>query len=181
MRTLATIRPATAADAPAIAHVHVEAWRTAYRNVLPDHVLDGLSEEKRRSHWQAALSNPQPGEFVLVAEQDGQVVGFANGGPERDGDPHFTGEVYAIYLLDEFRRQGIGTTLFRRAVEMQINSGLNSMEVWVLRDNPYRGFYEGRGGELAGEKLIQIGGQEFVEVAYGWHDLRRSCQSDDGG
>lgn len=178
---MTTIRPATPDDAPAIAHVHVEAWRTAYRNVLPDHVLDGLSEEQRRNHWQAVLSSPQPGEFVLVAEQDGRVVGFAKGGPERGGDPQFRGEVYAIYLLNEFRRQGIGRVLFRRAVEALVEFGLNSMKVWVLRDNPYQRFYERHGGKLAGERLIQIGGQEFVEIAYGWNDLRQSCQSDDGG
>jgi hypothetical protein len=44
------------------------------------------------------------------------------------------------------------------------------MKVWVLRDNPYKSFYERQGGHPVGTKLIQIGGKEYVELAYGWSD-----------
>jgi hypothetical protein len=42
------------------------------------------------------------------------------------------------------------------------------MIVWVLRDNPYRRFYEAVGGEVVSERMISIGEAELPEVAYGW-------------
>jgi hypothetical protein len=40
--------------------------------------------------------------------------------------------------------------------------------LWVLADNPTRGFYEALGGRLLGEQPIQIGNDSLAEVAYGW-------------
>ena len=45
--------------------------------------------------------------------------------------------------------------------------------LWVLRDNPSRGFYEALGGRVVGEKMQEIGGVAVVEVAYGWDDVER--------
>ena len=162
------IRPAILEDAQAIAHVHVEAWRTAYRGLLPDAFLDGLAAAARQDQWQAILTRNAPKAFTFVAELNGEVVGFASGGPERKNDPIFTGELYAIYLLDEFRGRGIGTSLFRTAVEQLLALGMSSVKVWVLRDNPYRAFYERHGGVLVGEDTIKIGDTNLIEVAYGW-------------
>jgi L-amino acid N-acyltransferase YncA len=169
---MTVIRPATLADAEAIAHVYVEAWRTAYRGIMPTAFLDSLSKEDRRDRWQAILTKNAPREFNFVAEQDGEIVGIASGGPERKGDPDFTGELYAIYLLDEHRGHGIGTALFQRSVETLVALGIKSMKVWVLRDNPHRAFYERLGGELLlGEDIIELGGSEMVRIAYGWRRL----------
>src|SRR3989442_5790865 len=38
-----TIRPAVVEDAPAIAQVHVESWKTTYKGIFPESLLDGLS------------------------------------------------------------------------------------------------------------------------------------------
>ena len=149
---MTVIRPAVIDDAPAIAHVHVEAWRTAYRGIMPSEFLDGLSKGDRRDKWIAILTKDAPKEFNIVAEQDGQIVGFASGGPDRKSDPNFTGELYAIYLLEEYRSQGIGTALFQQSVETLLGFGMDSMKVWVLRENPCRKFYERLGGELFGRE-----------------------------
>lgn len=49
---------------------------------------------------------------------------------------------------------------------------MRSLIVWVLKENPYRKFYEGLGGVLAEEKEIEIGGVMLPEVAYRWGDVR---------
>jgi GNAT superfamily N-acetyltransferase len=165
------IRPATLDDAQAIAHVDVEAWRTAYRQILPAAYLDRLSKNNRRFMWVTILGNSSFKGFAFVAESDGEIIGFANGGPNRRNDPNYTGELYSIYLLDEFQRQGIGTALFRRSVESLLELGMKSMEVWVLKDNPCRAFYERHGGVLVGEDMMEIGDMDLIEVAYGWERL----------
>src|SRR5512142_1389502 len=64
--SMATIRPATPEDAEGIARVHIETWRTTYRGLMPDSVLDNLSIEKQADRWDASLSNQRTS--TVVAE-----------------------------------------------------------------------------------------------------------------
>jgi hypothetical protein len=50
------IRPAAVHDARAIAEVHVESWKSTYRGIFPDDLLNGLSVEKRESSWRDLLA-----------------------------------------------------------------------------------------------------------------------------
>ena len=45
------------------------------------------------------------------------------------------------------------------------------MMLWVLKDNPTRGFYEHLGGQVFREQPVEIGSKEYLEVGYGWPDL----------
>ena len=60
------------------------------------------------------------------------VVGFADGGPERGGDPVYCGELYAISILDTYQRQGIGRCLTQAVAERLLRAGFRSMLLWVL-------------------------------------------------
>ncbi len=166
------VRDATAADAGAVARVHVEGWKTAYQGLLPEEFLSRLSYEERASKWADILGSPEPGEFTLVAVGDpDEVVGFANGGPERKGLTGYAGELYALYLLPSHRCQGLGTRLFASVVARLRQAGVSGMVVWVLEDNPYRRFYVKMGGEPCARGRHPIGGQDYATVAYGWKDL----------
>ena len=46
------------------------------------------------------------------------------------------------------------------------------MLLWVLADNPSRGFYETLGARRIREKRAKVGGIEVIEVAYGWSNLQ---------
>ena len=109
----------------------------------------------------------------LVAEdgESGAVVGFADGGRERSGDPHYDGELYAIYLLQSAQRQGIGRQLVK-AVAKELSSSFHAMLVWVLAQNEARRFYEALGGVYLRETSVRIAGKELIEVGYGWSDLK---------
>lgn len=137
-----SIRAADPEDAPAIARVHVDSWRTTYRGLLPDHVLANLSLEERQASWQQRIDAPALGRcsgFVFVAEDvTGRVVGFASGGPERENDSDFEGELYAIYLLKEHQGRGLGRRLTKHVVERLRSLGHNSMRVWGLEGKPRR-------------------------------------------
>lgn len=167
-----SIRPALPADANGIARAHVASWRTSYQGIVRDDILAGLSMDERACYWQRQLETEQPGYFVYVAEQDGNIIGFTSGGMERSGDLLYKGEIYALYLLEEYQRQGIGRMLVEASVISLLAGGLESMLIWVLRDNPSRRFYETIGGVYVREQEIEIRGQKLVEVAYGWDNLR---------
>lgn len=169
------IRTATNEDAGSIAQVHVESWRTTYRGIVPDSVLDSLTVERRETFWENILSDQASGTMTLVAENDaGEIVGFASGGQQREADlQHYDGELYAIYLLESAQRQGIGRQLVLDLVSRLYQGGFQRLIVWVLKDNPAGHFYEALGGKLVTEKTVNIGGVDLIETAYGWEDISK--------
>ena len=166
------IRPATADDGRGIARVQVETWRSAYRGIVADEVLKALSEDDRTERWSEIIENPEQATFVAESRNHG-IIGFANGGPERDGREDYQGELYAIYILPDFHCQGIGKRLLSEFARWLADSGFLSVMVWVLADNPSRPFYEHQGGELVGQRVVAIGQQKLSERAYGWKDARK--------
>ena len=135
------IRPAHRDDAAGIARVHVDSWRTTYKGIVPDTILDNLSYETRTRQWYIGLSNPNRTIFDYVAtDPSDQIVGFVNGGTERSGDPEYKGELYAIYLLKEVQGQGLGRRLMLTLVERLVQERYTNMLLWVLAANPARKF-----------------------------------------
>jgi GNAT superfamily N-acetyltransferase len=168
------IREARVEDAPAIARVHVDAWRTTYPGIVPDEYLASLSCSQHEAAWRVGLTTPPYGEFTYVAEdEERQIMGFATGGPERTGNRDYPAELHAIYLLSRGRRKGLGTRLVRTIAERLVQLNYPSLMVWVLAKNPSRAFYETLGGEKIMETMVEIGGAKLVELAYGWKDIHR--------
>jgi GNAT superfamily N-acetyltransferase len=169
-----TIREATVEDAHAIAMVHVATWQNSYADILPPDVLAGLSVESRTAMWEKGLSQHRGINFLYVAENSAkEVIGFAGGGQAHDDIKGFAGELRVIYILESYQGLGIGRRLFEIAIGRLIDEGITSMLVWIFKDSPYRGFYERLGGELIGEKLYEIAGENYPAVGYGWKDTQR--------
>jgi ribosomal protein S18 acetylase RimI-like enzyme len=163
-------RLALAADAEAIARVHVASWRTTYRGLLPDRMLAEMEVAEHAERWARTLQDPYRRSVVLVAEEAGLVVGFASCGRERDGEQPYDGELYAIYLLRETQGRGHGRALVEASAAALELRGISSMVVWVLRDNvPARGFYERLGGVYLRERPLDlVTGASVPEVSYLW-------------
>lgn len=145
------IRRAGPADAPAIARVHVAAWRGAYRGMIADSILDGLDEQRRAQMWSQALARPDAAAFV--AELDGRMCAFIFVTPSRDADADGTriGEVSAIYVLSDSWRGGVGTKLMAAGLQFLAGRGCVAATLWVLdRNARARAFYEAHGFALDG-------------------------------
>jgi len=184
-----TARQARQADAQEVAHVHVDTWRTTYRGLMPDSVLNGLSYERSQAKWESFME--QSGRVLLVAEvpydeaegapcrrSEGRVVGFAAAGPAMGTAPSARdGEVYAIYVLKRYQGQGIGRMLLEAAAGYLYGLGREAMIVRVLSENPYRAFYERLGATPVRTEELEIAGVVLAETVYRWADtgvLRRS-------
>jgi ribosomal protein S18 acetylase RimI-like enzyme len=165
------IRRAVADDATAIASVRVDTWRSAYRGLLPDALLDGL-DPADGAGWRRGLESLDPTRVAHVADLDGVVVGFATGGRARAAaPPGHAGEIYALYVRDAHQGNGIGRRLLRASAAGLVERGLVPIVIWTLFDNPAsRGFYEALGGKVIGEKREAFEGYLLHEVAYGWDD-----------
>ena len=166
------VRPAEVRDAGGIAHVHVTSWLETYRGLMPDSVLDNLSVERRTKQLEHTLEDGSDiYHLTLVAEANHKVVGFANYGKEREGDPEYQGELFAIYILKEFHEEGIGREMVKHVASGLLAIDISSMLVWVLEDNLSKRFYERLGGEYLREKQVQTGDSILQEKAYGWRDI----------
>ncbi|MGK7949088.1 MAG: N-acetyltransferase family protein [Xenococcaceae cyanobacterium] len=170
------IREARLEDAGAIARVHVDSWRSTYQAIIPESYLARLSYQKREERWRKMLgdSTEKDGQhFIYVAENNlKQIIAFADGGIEREGDSVYRGELYAIYILEAYRGQGIGRKLVKTIAEKLSQSGLRSMLVWVLEDNPACQFYQALGGQKVKQKQVELDGVKLNEIAYGWRDTK---------
>lgn len=164
------IRQATVADAKGIAKVHVDSWRSTYQGMIDPQYLDSLSYEDYELRWRKGLGQSQP-VYIAVTEED-EIIGFATGGHERTGKyPSYDGEVYAIYLLEEYQGQGIGRELIHMVAKHIHTLGYESMLIWVLKENKARHFYETLGGVPVAEAPLTIGRWDHTEIAYGWQSI----------
>lgn len=161
------IRRADPGDETDIARVQVDTWRHAYAGIVPEEFYQTFTYEARESAWKSAIANPERDNFVAV--MDGRVIGFCATGPDRSQDSEYTGELYAIYVDPSIQGAGAGTRLFEAGMEALRSRGHRAFQLWVLEENTQGiRFYESRGGRRLGQKLLNLGGVELVEFAYGW-------------
>jgi GNAT superfamily N-acetyltransferase len=160
------IRAAAWGDIEGIARVTVDTWGRTYQGILPAPYLERMryaSSENQRGRLMHAHGVHH---FVAVEPSAGEVVGFSSCGPNRGGDA--SGEIYELYVQNGFKTRGLGRRLFRAARDQLAGDGHESMIVWVLTDNPHRGFYPRMGGWLHGAKTIRVGGAPIDETGYTW-------------
>ncbi len=166
------VREANIGDAAGIARVRAESWRAAYRGIVPDEFLDAIDVTEWAERQRRNMENEPAGLVAFVATIQGEVVGWAACGRNREKDTAYAGELFTVYLLPAHWRRGIGRLLMKAAAQSLIEQGMDSMILWVLAENwPARHFYEALGGQYVSERGIEIGGVCLREVSYVWDDL----------
>ena len=168
------IRKAELKDVQEIARVHVDAWTTTYSGVLPSAYIEKQTYAKRCDRWKKMLeaSKVKTDRFIYIAEFEGEIIGFVDGGVARSANHLYKGEIYALYILQAYQRKGLGRNLTRTIASQLSQSGLDSILVWVLADNPACQFYQSLGGREVERKLINFDGSKLQEIAYGWQDMQ---------
>jgi len=169
---LSSIRQATLADLEGIARVHVQAWRESYTGLVPEEAFEQHSVELRLRQWHATLSDPD--RSTLVHENDGVVGGFISGGPVRWTGLATDSEVSSLYLLDAFKRQGVGRALFARFMTVLAGRGFTSCGLWTLSSNgAARRFYEAMGGRAGARRIDRRNNLDYEDISYLWGDVTR--------
>lgn len=153
------LRSATPDDAATMAATHIDAWRAAYRGLVPDSFLSALDHGRRTEGFRDFLHSGSAETYIV--ERDGRAIGHLTVGPCRDEDldERSVGEIWGIYLKPARWRQGIGTQVCRRAEEMLRAHGFGRIVLWVFEgNNRARRFYEAMGYTAdGGTKVIEVG------------------------
>ena len=109
-----TLRRATSADAGRVAEIFLTSRRTA----MPWLARPRTDDETRS--WQANVLLPRG--TLVVAERDGEVVGFA--------EP-VDGWLHALYVAPPAQGTGVGSALFEHAMALEPDG----LDLWVFQRN----------------------------------------------
>ncbi len=159
------IRPAAAADLPAIRDLQIASWQRAYRGILPDAFLAAEVPALLAGRW-AAL--PGPHWIVGTAWRDGALAGFVSVDRDRTGGAY----VDNLHVAAAAQGRGVGRALMAAAAGQLAREGHRRLWLTVVRENAQaRGFYRrlgGREGPVAEELLY---GQPVAAIPVMWRDL----------
>lgn len=144
-----------------IAKIIDEDWKIAYKGIINQEYLDSLNYKDREKRIREKYKK----EKGIVYVEDNLVKGYCRFGQSKEEKE--LGEVYALYVKNEFRKFGIGKKLLEKAEEMLKNNGYKEMIIWCLQENKIgRNFYEKQGGILYKERKFKIGNKYYDEVSY---------------
>jgi GNAT superfamily N-acetyltransferase len=168
----AVVRPASPADATAIAQVRIDSWRTTYRDLIPAAYLAAMSVAENTAFWARILAAGGERASVYVAADASGVVGFAAGHVLAPPKLGFDAELSALYLRADRLRTGVGRRLLGAVAAARRARQATGLLTWVIAANrPARAFYETLGAELLVEQPFQWDGVDLVEAGYGWRDV----------
>lgn len=132
------VRAANIEDVEAIAGIRVAGWRTAYRGLIEQAVLDRLDPVAEAATRRARWAERPP---AAVAELGGVVVGFVLTCPYRtaDDEPGWTadpgdGEIAALYVAPDIQGRGVGRVLLKHGLT-ELAAGHPVARLWVLAGN----------------------------------------------
>ena len=109
------------------AYVHYKSWHETYTGLVDTEYMSGITLEKCIKIAQKWREN------ILVAKDGDKVIGFVGYGAYRDATLSDHGEVYAIYVLEEYHGLKVGYALMNAALKKLTD--YKKIAVWVLKDN----------------------------------------------
>ena len=163
-------RAAIRSDAEQIALLHADSWRRTYRGMLQDDFLNREVVENRLDVWNDRLGRERTDQFVFVAENQKQLLGFIC--VYGNEDAKWGSLIDNLHVAHEHKRKGIGTFLMQQAGSwLRSCYGQLGVYLWVMEANqPARRFYEKLGSTNSGsvDKPNPAGGGSARNCRYTW-------------
>ncbi|MFC7176827.1 GNAT family N-acetyltransferase [Halosegnis marinus] len=155
-----TVRPATPEDVPAIREVADDAWWDTYPGVLDtDRIRAGL-ETLYDPEFLREVLDDRDDLLFLVAERDGEVVGFVSARQTFADEV----ELFTLFVAPDRQRDGIGTELLGAVEESARAADAERLRAGVLAGNAVgRAFFEGHGFERVETVTTEVGGESHPE------------------
>lgn len=155
------VREATTEDVRGIRTVANASLEASYGHALDEELI---AEAVNQWYDEDELA----GELVeddtvfIVGVEDGDVVAFAQSYVTQRRET--VGEIDWLHVDPDHREQGFGVQLLKRVETELLDADVDRLEGRVLEANEAGGaFYEEHGYEITGERMVEIGSQEFRE------------------
>ncbi|MDG5777267.1 GNAT family N-acetyltransferase [Haloarculaceae archaeon H-GB2-1] len=154
------IRTAEPADRPAIRDIARRSLEASY-SLGPHAIIGAIEEWYEEDRLSETLGDDHC--LLLVAEMDGQVVGFSESEYTDSGE----GNIWWLHVDPAYRGKGIGSALFDATEQRLHEMGASHLHGRVLADNVEgNAFYEDRDFQKVGEETVEINGRTHTENLY---------------
>ena len=164
------IRQAKVEDAKEIASIVNRSWQTAYKGLIDDDFLDSLSIEENTKRWIENIKSQSEANniYVYEDEDDNKIKGVIRfGEPGDKKNNKFNAEIHVLYVEPDSKRKGIGTKLFKLAINNFLDRGKQDLIIWCLKGNTIgMNFYKKMGGKLVQERKDIVKGINVEEVGF---------------
>ena len=145
-------------DAASVQRVARESWHTAHDHIIGENAVEDLLDE-----WysQDGLEESIDREDapMFLATDDGEVIGFAQGGPSEDGPADAV--LGRICVLSEHWGKGVGTELLHRLFDALRADGQDSVWLSVMADNNVgKSFYDKHSFKVYEERTVELAGRK---------------------
>ncbi|MEW5956722.1 MAG: GNAT family N-acetyltransferase [Chloroflexota bacterium] len=160
-----TVRLATHADLPHIAHIARVTWDATYnQTIAPENRREFLARAYKPENLADAVG--APGHWFYVVELGGQPVGF--GHFLQRYHPHQPrAELVRLYILPEYQNLGLGTLILKTGFNALAQAKIEQCFVSVQSGNaPARKFYERHGFNFFRSHGQFLGTQIIIMVEY---------------
>lgn len=173
------LRTASRSDLPAISTVAGASLEASYADILGEQVREQAVEtwygdqqslthgETRSPTESGGLTETidEEGTFVVVAEDDGEIIGFAQASLIEG--PDTVGRIEWIHVHPDHRGSGVGSRLLDRIEAELASAGASRIEGRVLEANEAgKTFYEQRGYEQGPTRELQLGSEMVDERSF---------------
>lgn len=120
------IRKAYPIDAYTLINIKDNVWKNEFYDILPNGIINDMNKniEKRIEHL---IDQINENNRVLVALVDDKIVGYVFYAKALNEDYDLTAEIRELYILPEYQRKNIGTSLFENVVDELKKLGYNSI------------------------------------------------------
>lgn len=171
-----TIRPAVLGDLPAITEIFNEA---AVATTASYH-LEPVTVEDRRAWFGRLRAEGFP--VLVLADETGDVVGFATYGPFRTLAGYKYTVEHSVYLAPEHRAAGGGRMLMRVLMDHAVQRGIHVMVGVLDAGNEGSVAFHEKLGFQSGPVLPQVGHKfgAWRDVVFVWRILSDELPADPG-
>lgn len=162
-------RLASKNDISSIADLHVRSWQLNYRDSLLEDYLDHAIHKDRLDIWTERLLKPSETQHVLLAEDQGRLLGFVC--TFLDYHKDWGAYLDNLHVQPDLYGRGIGAELLRKsAAYVSANRPKSQLYLWVLEKNKSGiRFYERMGGVNEGiSKFENPGGGTSNAFRIAW-------------
>jgi ribosomal protein S18 acetylase RimI-like enzyme len=171
------VREAMPSDWRAIADLHLQSWRSAYREILTDEYLDGEAADERARTWRERIGDGVPPcRGTFVAERERQLVGFVNVELQAEYAEKWGPRVENLHSHPQCKGQGIGRRLLKRGAQwVEEKLPGSAIHLYVFEKNAAaRAFYRHMGAREVERIAVHMpDGRDLPEYICWWSSARQ--------